>query len=512
MVDRGSAMRTLVSVLALFAHCAQVQAQRPANQSVAPSTPTGPTRSDAPDTPQRAREVAEAMRLADAWLDASRAFAHIPGMSAAVVVGDSMVWSKGYGTIDANHRVAATPATIYSICSISKLFTSVALMQQAEAGKVRLDDPISTYLPWATPRQSDPDSGPITIRAAMTHSAGLPREADFAYWTAPDFTFPTREQLQSAIGSQTTLFGVGRHYQYSNLGMTLVGETVAAVSGVPYADYVQARILDPLRLRDTRPFLPMALYGKRLSAGFGALDREGRRTLLHPFDAKGLTPAAGFTSTVEDLSRFAIWQFNLLREGGTNVIRASTLREMQRPQYTDPDWQTTFGLGFSVWRAKDKTFIGHVGSCPGYQSMISMNPESETAVVIMHNGSDNPRPLARGVFALLAKRQGYSFKAPVAVPGLNLEEYAGRYSEQPWEAEGVVVPWAGGLAYLTLPSDDPTEGATFLKPVARDLFRRVRDDGSEAEEVRFARDASGKVVRMTHFMNSVSRIEAARER
>lgn len=74
----------------------------------------------------------------DAWLNSVQAYQHIPAISAGVVVGDDLVWSKGFGTIDASHTVAATPQTIYSICSISKLFTSIALMQLNEAGKVRL--------------------------------------------------------------------------------------------------------------------------------------------------------------------------------------------------------------------------------------------------------------------------------------------------------------------------------------------------------------------------------------
>src|SRR5664279_138202 len=96
-----------------------------------------------------AGERAEALRVVDVWLDAEQAYQHIPAVSAGVVVGDDLVWSKGYGTIDAERKVAASPKTIYSICSISKLFTSVALMEQYDAGKVRLDDPITTYLPWA---------------------------------------------------------------------------------------------------------------------------------------------------------------------------------------------------------------------------------------------------------------------------------------------------------------------------------------------------------------------------
>src|SRR5208282_4238893 len=96
-----------------------------------------------------AAERAEALRVVDAWLDSVQAYRHIPAISAGVVVGDDMIWSKGFGTIDASHTVAATPQTIYSIGSISKLFTSISLMQLYEAGKVRLDDPITTYLPWA---------------------------------------------------------------------------------------------------------------------------------------------------------------------------------------------------------------------------------------------------------------------------------------------------------------------------------------------------------------------------
>src|ERR1035438_8947430 len=86
-----------------------------------------------------AAERAEALRVVDVWLNSVQAYQHIPAISAGVVVGDELVWSKGYGTIDASHTVAATPQTIYSICSISKLFTSIALMQLNEAGKVRLD-------------------------------------------------------------------------------------------------------------------------------------------------------------------------------------------------------------------------------------------------------------------------------------------------------------------------------------------------------------------------------------
>jgi len=460
-----------------------------------------------PDAKEKAaKERGEALRLVDAWIDSVQAYQHIPAISAGVVVGDDLVWSKGYGTIDDQHTVAASPETIYSICSISKLFTSVALMQQYEAGRVRLDEPITTYLPWAKLKESGDDSVPITLRGVLTHSAGLPRESDFPYWTGPDFPFPTREQVHETIAAQSPLFPAERYFQYSNLGLTLAGEVVAQVSGEPYAQYAKVHILDPLGLGDTHPFLPMDLYGKRLAVGYGALKRDGTRDRVKPFDAKGITPAAGYTSTVEDLGKFASWQFRLLRTGKENVLKASTLREMQRVHYTDPSWKVTWGLGFAVDHKDKDTFVGHGGSCPGYKTNLRLRMKDELAAIFMDDAAEEAGQFTAAMFAILDKRKGYEFKEPPPASGVDLEAYSGHYSEQPWGSEEVIVPWAGGLAHLSLPTNNPADDIAFFKPKGGDVFRRVRDDGSEAEEIKFQRDPSGKVVSYVHFSNITRRM------
>lgn len=454
----------------------------------------------APPLPATSPARTEAARLIDVWLDSVQSYDRIPALSAAIVQGDTLIWSKGYGTIDRDHKVPATARTIYSICSISKLFTSIALMQQWEAGKVSLDAPITTYLPWAKLKPEAEDSVPITLRGALTHSAGLPREADFPYWTQDDYPFPTEDQLRGMIGAQEPLYPASRWFQYSNLGLTLVGETVAAVSRQPFADYAQVQILGPLQLKDTRPFLPMNLYGTQLAVGWGALDRQGNRPALQPFDARALTPAAGFTSTVEDLGRFASWQFRLLRTGKPEVLKPSTLREMQRVQFTSPDWRVTWGLGFHIGRRGERTYIDHGGDCPGYHSFLSMRPDSETAIATMLTGAEGPGEYSDQMFALLDKRTGFAFKTPLPATA-DLEAYAGRYAAQPWTSEIVVLPWAGGLVMLGLPTRTPADDLVVLKPKGSDRFRVVRDDGSEADEVRFERNAAGQVIRYTRFSN-----------
>lgn len=458
------------------------------------------------DDAKAAAGRAEALRVVDAWLDGERAYQRIPAISAGVVVGDQLVWAKGFGTIDAEHQVAASAKTIYSICSISKVFTSVALMEQWEAGKVRLDEPVTTYLPWAKLKEDGADSVPVTVRGLMTHSAGLPRESAFPYWTGPDFPFPTREQVKAAIGGQAPLYPAERYFQYSNLGLTLVGEIVAQVSGEAYAAYAKAHVLEPLGLNDTRTFLPMDLYGTRLAVGYGAAKRDGTRELMKPFHTKGITPAAGYTSTVEDLGKFVSWQSRLLRTGKAEVLRASTLREMQRVQFMDPDWKTSWGLGFAVNRRDGHTYVGHGGDCPGYQTVMELRPEDEVGVVVMDNASEVAGPFAQGVYAILDKRKGYEFKAPAPAAGVDLEAYEGHYSEQPWGAESVVLPWAGGLVHLRLPNRDPAGGMMFLKPKGGDVFRRVREDGSEAEEITFLRDEAGRVSGFVQFNNPRMRL------
>jgi CubicO group peptidase (beta-lactamase class C family) len=457
-----------------------------------------------PAATARAAVLDEASRAVELWVDGWRQYRKIPAISAAVAQGDTTVWAHGFGTTDRARTRPATPDTIYSICSVSKLFTAVALMQQWEQGKVALDAPLTAYLPWAKLADDPRESVPITLRGALTHSAGLPREADYPYWTGPDFPFPTRAQIRERIGSQAPLYPAETTFQYSNLGLTLVGETVEAVSGTPYADYVQANILTPLALTETRPRIPAELYGTQMAVGWGALTPDGTRPAVKLFDPGGITPAAGYSSSVVDLARFASWTFRLARTGKPEVLHASTLREMERVQYITPDWKTTWGLGFAVREEGGITIVGHGGSCPGYRTSLMMAPSEETAVAVAMNAMDDPGTVARGIAALFRARGAAAPFDPVA--GVTLSDYTGVYDAQPWGANFILIPWAGGLTAIDPSQENPLEGMDRLKPLAKDRFRVVTASGEERELVTFERDATGKVVAAIQHSNRNPRL------
>ena len=115
------------------------------------------------ETDQEEIVYSEAIRVMDIWLEAQRAYDHLPGISVTLVRGQEVIWSRGYGMADLDNKTKTTPTTIYRICSISKLFTSIAVMQLRDAGKLRLDDEVADVLPWFNLKQQHPDSGPITV-------------------------------------------------------------------------------------------------------------------------------------------------------------------------------------------------------------------------------------------------------------------------------------------------------------------------------------------------------------
>lgn len=451
-------------------------------------------------------DYSEAIRVMDIWLEAQREYDRLPGISVALVKDQEVIWSRGYGLADLDNKTGTTSTTIYSICSISKLFTSIAVMQLWEAGKLRLDNEVADVLPWFNLKQQYPDSGPITIRSLLTHSSGIPRESAHPYWTGPDFPFPTSKELREKLGSQKTLYPASTYYQYSNLGLSLLGEIVAHVSGLSFEEYVQQNILTPLRLADTRPELPEKLWGGKLATGYSSLNRKGVRNKVAFFQARGIAPAAGFSSTVRDLARFASWQFRLLEKGGTEILRASTLREMQRVHWVNPDWQVTRGLGFGVYKMNDGTLVGHSGSCPGYRSTLWLDLRKKWAYVVMVNAGDvDPGKYIKGMRKILAEAE-----KPVKADkdtAIDLEPYCGIYDSQPWGSETIVVPWQGRLAVFGLPNSSPARYWTLLKHFKENTFRRIREDKKPGEEVVFERDKTGNVTRMLWHSNYENKLK-----
>ena len=462
----------------------------------------------------RAPTVASDSRVADAvnawavWVEYQLAINNVPGASVAVVHDQEPLLAKGFGLANPATGRPAAPDTIYSICSNSKLFTSIGVMQLRDAGRLRLDDELSRHLEWFNIEDAHHGDEPITIRRILTHSSGLPRESDYPYWTDPGFPFPTHEEIVDRIDDQTTLYPSGRYFQYSNLGLTLAGEIVVAASGRTIDEYVRTEILDPLGMADTFTEIPANHHGERMAIGHTARKRDGSRDPLPLFQTRGIAPAAGFASTAEDLARFASWQLRLRADGGLEVLRAATLREMHRVHWVDPDWETTWGLGFVVRKDDDYTLIEHGGACPGYYSQVTIEPKSELGVVILSNaiGTEVDHYVEKAI-ELIAPEVEKAVDDPAGAPERDpsLDRYVGIY-DSIWGQEAVV-SWGDGLAMISLRARNPKDSLERLRKVGEHTFRRVReDDGSLGETVIFDVSEDGRAGRFKQHSNWYVRV------
>jgi CubicO group peptidase (beta-lactamase class C family) len=446
------------------------------------------------------------LELAERWLAAQRAYDRVPGLSAAIVHDQTLLWTGASGYADLAAQRPARADTIYGICSISKLFTGIAVMQLRDRGGVALDQPLAALLPWY--RLASGAGGPeVTLRNVLSHSSGLPRESDMPYWMGPDFAFPSREQLRELLAGQEALYPADRYYQYSNLGMTLAGEVVASVSGQAYEDYVRANILAPLELNDTDTGFPADARAERIATGYGYPGREAGYPVMPRYDARAITPAAGFTSTALDLARFASWQFRLLGGSTEEVLRPDTLREMQRVQWMDWDWSVARGLAFGVYRVGERTLSGHAGDCPGFNTRLFLDPVSRYAVITMANRNATDVDGYAVKLLDIVESGGTPADDGRDAPAVDFSAYAGSFDARPWSGEDLVFRWADGVAMVSLPSMDPLGEMVQLKHVEGDRFRTVRSDGEAGHEVWFRRDAEGRVSHLEYHGVALPRLE-----
>ncbi len=444
------------------------------------------------------RSHREAVDLLETWIEAVIDFDRLPGMSIAVVHDQELVYAKGFGFADVDRKVRTTPDTAYSVCSISKLFTGIAVMQLRDRGRLSLDDPVAKHLPWFAPQTVGPHSEPPTLGDLLRHSSGLPCEPDRTIWSDLDQLNPSRQELMARVSSLAMSYPTNTAFNYSNVGYALLGEVVSVVSGIDYGDYVRQNIIEPLGLESTTPYVPKDASGIGVAVGYGRWPRTGSRVKITHRDKRAITPAAGFASTVKDLAEFAMWQFRVLDGNDEDVLGLTSLQEMHTTQWSDPEW----GYGFSIWHMDDRVFVGHQGGCPGYKSQIILCPEEKIAVIAMINATDAPQ------FTLVFR--AYEIMAP-ALKSTQVDEnpprwaaYTGYYTADESWSEAEVVEWEGSLAVMWVPggNPDPVGSLIKLRRVEGDVFRQVRSDGELGKHYVFSTDDEGHVVAM-RFNNNI---------
>jgi D-alanyl-D-alanine carboxypeptidase len=304
------------------------------------------------------------------------------GFSVAVVSHGRPVLAKGYGYADLAERVPASANTIYRLASITKEFTTAAILHLAEEGKLSLEDPISDYLP------DYPNPGRrITIRNLLSHTSGLSDVVVVPILEEAGGVGYTRDQIIDLVASQPLDFEPGTGHSYSNVGFMLAGVVIERVTRTTYADYLTDEVLRPLGLDhtsfcpDEQPPADRWAHGYDLQHGnWPRALRLGRAPAFvdpAPINMDVVSSAGALCSTVTDLARWP----GLLR----SFLDPASYREMSRPTVLADGTEVPYGLGLQVREFGSHPALSHGGVVTGFISMVADFPEDDRTVAMLVN-------------------------------------------------------------------------------------------------------------------------------
>jgi serine-type D-Ala-D-Ala carboxypeptidase/endopeptidase len=349
--------------------------------------------------------------------------------SVGIVVG--IVSPKGrrvvaYGNLAKDDKRPLNGDTVYEIGSMTKVFTSLILMDMVERGEVSLDDPVAKFLP-STVKVPERNGKKITLRDLSTQTSGLPRMPNNFHPKDPGNPYAdyTADQLFEFISGYTLTRDIGEKYEYSNLAVGLLGQALARRAGMDYEALVTARVLKPLEMKDTAITLSPDMKA-RLATGYNAA-----MSAVPNWDIPALAGAGALRSTTNDMLTFLAANLGLIKTPLSKAMAAEV--SVHRPTGV-PNLEIAYA--WHIFTANGKTIYWHNGGTGGYRTFMGYDPATGVGVVALSNAStpagvdDIGHHLLDPAFPLPTFAPPKEHKA-IALDAKILEGFTGRYQLTP---------------------------------------------------------------------------------
>lgn len=402
-----------------------------------------------------------------------------PGASVAVAKDGKIVFSNGYGLANLEYGVRNSKTTVFHIASVSKQFTTFAVLLLEAEGKLSMEDDVRKYIP-----ELHDFGKKITLRHLANHTSGLRDQWNLlalAGWRLDDVI--TREHILKLISNQKDLnFEPGAEYLYCNTGYTLLAEVVARVSGKSFAEFTDERIFKPLKMTNTLFYDDHEKIVRNRAYSYGPSDEGFEKRVLSYANAG----ATSLFTTVEDLS---LWAMNF---ENPVVGNADIVGRMKERGVLNSGQKIGYALGQTVGEYRGVETVSHGGGDAGYRTFLLRFPSKRLSITVLSNdGTFNAGAIAYKIADLyipepapkeeVAKAENTSADT-VTVPASTLDSYAGEWELMPgtvasFDRQGASLVVSLGAQRLT------------LVPVSETRFL-AEGPGIEVE---FQRGADGKV-------------------
>ena len=414
-----------------------------------------PSAADARQDPARFRGLEAVVR-------AAMKEKKVPGAAVAVVVGDRVVYAKGFGVASVETGQPVTPDTLFRIGSTTKIFTAVTLLSLAEEGKLRLDRPVGEYAKGLSPALAR-----LTAHQLLSHTAGM-IDVD------PDYGPHDETALGAAVrawGEEYVFDEPGRVFSYSNEGYDLLGYLIEQAGGKPYARQVRERVIVPLGIPHSAFRADVAMTYP-FSQGHNLSD-DGKVRVVRPFPDNVVGWPNGFLfSSANDLARLAVALMNEGKIDGKQVISPAVLAEVFTPRADIPvagkaAEHIQYGYGMTMRDYRGVRMALHDGALAGFTCIFRMVPERRLAVIALGNVTEaSLDEVWRAAFGLLLHppQVPAAKSAPLKRVEMSAEEmarYAGRYVNNPKLACELSV--RGGRLYATFNDAEESDTAPVAK-------------------------------------------------
>ncbi len=336
-------------------------------------------------------------------------------MGTVLVVKDGKTLiNQGYGSADLEWNIPNTPSAKFRLGSLTKQFTAASILLLEERGKLKVEDPISKYMPDAPAAWSN-----ITIYNVLTHTSGIPSFTGFPDYATTEWKDTTPTELVARFRDKPLDFEPGAKFSYSNSGYVLLGYLIEKISGQTYADFVQQNIFTPLNMTDTgidsnAAIIPQRAQGYTPSKQ--GIHHSGYISMTIPLSAGAIY------STTGDLLK---WEQALY---GGKLLTPASLTKMTTPFKSD------YAFGLSVRTVDGHKLITHNGGIEGFNTSLNYYPDDKLVVIVLGNlNGGAPDQIANnlGKVALGQTVTLPSERKEVSVSPTILADYAGTYQMSP---------------------------------------------------------------------------------